>query len=245
MENNKRKNKGITLVALVVTIIILLILAGISISALTQTGLFGKAKLAKEKYKNAQEKENVTLSDYSNNINQEVITSDRALTNNEVLGKSNKKFKIEKNILEDENEGYIPILTSNNSSNFGIASSNIPNAWLAFDNNNNTYTYYESENISNSYVEFSTKGILMYIKKVTASVMTTGKSYNYYLQYLNKDNNQWITVNEGKISPCWENPIKIEGELNEAIYTTAIRIYTDTIKTSGNNFSVVSIQAYP
>ena len=82
MENNKIKNKGITLVALVVTIIILLILAGISISALTQTGLFGKAKLAKEKYKNAQEKENVTLSDYSNNINQEVITSDRALTNN-------------------------------------------------------------------------------------------------------------------------------------------------------------------
>ena len=51
LKENKKKNiKGITLVALVVTIIILLILAGISISALTQTGLFGKVKQAKEKY---------------------------------------------------------------------------------------------------------------------------------------------------------------------------------------------------
>ena len=42
------KNKGITLIALVITIVVLLILAGISISALTQTGLFGKAKQAEQ-----------------------------------------------------------------------------------------------------------------------------------------------------------------------------------------------------
>ena len=34
-----RENKGITLVALVITIVILLILAGISIQAITNTGL--------------------------------------------------------------------------------------------------------------------------------------------------------------------------------------------------------------
>ena len=45
------KNKGITLIALVITIIILLILEGISISTLTQTGLFGKAKQAEQKSK--------------------------------------------------------------------------------------------------------------------------------------------------------------------------------------------------
>ena len=44
-----RKNKGITLVALVITIIILLILAGISIQAITNTGLFANTKRAKEK----------------------------------------------------------------------------------------------------------------------------------------------------------------------------------------------------
>ena len=45
----QNRNKGITLVALVITIIILLILAGISIATLSQTGLFQKAKEAKEK----------------------------------------------------------------------------------------------------------------------------------------------------------------------------------------------------
>ena len=50
--------KGITLVALVITIVILLILAGISIQAITNTGLFANAKRASEesKYANAEEK---------------------------------------------------------------------------------------------------------------------------------------------------------------------------------------------
>ena len=47
-EETIREN-GITLVALIITIIILLILAGISIANLTQTGLFEKAQEAKEK----------------------------------------------------------------------------------------------------------------------------------------------------------------------------------------------------
>ena len=42
----KQENKGITLIALVITIIILLILAGISIRALTHTGVFQNAKQA-------------------------------------------------------------------------------------------------------------------------------------------------------------------------------------------------------
>ena len=40
------KNKGITLVALVLTIIILLILSGIAISSLTNTGLLKNASMA-------------------------------------------------------------------------------------------------------------------------------------------------------------------------------------------------------
>ena len=50
--------KGITLVALVITIVILLILAGISIQSITNTGLFANAKRASEesKYANAEEK---------------------------------------------------------------------------------------------------------------------------------------------------------------------------------------------
>ena len=57
----KNGQKGITLVALVITIIILLILAGISIASLTQTGLFGKAQDAKERTIKAQLKEEIEM----------------------------------------------------------------------------------------------------------------------------------------------------------------------------------------
>lgn len=62
------KNKGITLVALVITIIILLILAGVAISALTQTGLFDNAKQAKNATENAQNKEEGILNEYEKEI---------------------------------------------------------------------------------------------------------------------------------------------------------------------------------
>ena len=47
MKKYLRKTNGITLVALVITIIILLILSGVAIGILTQTGLFENAKRAK------------------------------------------------------------------------------------------------------------------------------------------------------------------------------------------------------
>ena len=67
---NMCNTKGITLIALVITIIILLILAGISISALTGSGLFEKAKLAKNRTKEAEELENQRLSEYETQINE-------------------------------------------------------------------------------------------------------------------------------------------------------------------------------
>ena len=61
MNKCKFKERGITLVALIVTIIVLLILAGISIQSITNTGLFANAKLAKEKSIEGQLKEEITL----------------------------------------------------------------------------------------------------------------------------------------------------------------------------------------
>ena len=61
MVTNEKLNKGITLVALVITIVILLILAGISIQAITNTGLFANAKKAKEKSMEGQLKEEISL----------------------------------------------------------------------------------------------------------------------------------------------------------------------------------------
>ena len=49
-----KRNRGITLIALVVTILVLIILAGVTINlSLGNNGIFSKAKLAKEEYSNA------------------------------------------------------------------------------------------------------------------------------------------------------------------------------------------------
>ena len=55
------KNKGITLIALVITIIILLILSGITIQSITNTGIFENANKAKLETKRSQIKEWLSL----------------------------------------------------------------------------------------------------------------------------------------------------------------------------------------
>ena len=73
----RKKNKGITLVALVVTIIVLLILAGISISMLTgQNGILNRASEAKEKAEVSEKKEKSDMADLEDLINETVdVTS--------------------------------------------------------------------------------------------------------------------------------------------------------------------------
>lgn len=72
----KRKNlvngeKGITLIALVVTIIVLLILAGISISMLTgQNGILNRAQEAKNKTEQAEKEEKEKLGDMEDILNE-------------------------------------------------------------------------------------------------------------------------------------------------------------------------------
>ena len=71
LRNTLRRNRGITLIALVVTIIVLLILAGISIAMLTgQNGILNRASEAKEKTRVAQEDETEKLQGYEKIINQ-------------------------------------------------------------------------------------------------------------------------------------------------------------------------------
>lgn len=65
----KYGQKGITILALVVTIIILLILAGITLSTVTSdSGILGRAKNAANIYRDSAKKENVVLNNYQNAI---------------------------------------------------------------------------------------------------------------------------------------------------------------------------------
>ncbi len=72
---NKNKDRGITLVALVITIIILLILATISIQSLTNTGLFKNAQKAKDETQNAAENQAKTLNEYEDELNKYISST--------------------------------------------------------------------------------------------------------------------------------------------------------------------------
>ena len=77
MKKKINGEKGITLIALVITIIILLILAGISISALTNQGLFKNAKIAQNATEKAEAEQGKTLNEYEDEINKYLSNSDK------------------------------------------------------------------------------------------------------------------------------------------------------------------------
>ena len=67
MKDDKR---GITLIALVITIVVLIILATVAINlSLGENGIFKRAKQAKEQYSNAQSHENDQVNELDNKIN--------------------------------------------------------------------------------------------------------------------------------------------------------------------------------
>ena len=102
-----KKINGITLVALVITIVILLILAGISISALTNTGIFQKAKDAKQKSADAELDQNTKLDSYENEIDNYLPKQN---SNKTVEQAKEKVLSTEKNIeLVDAKENKIVI----------------------------------------------------------------------------------------------------------------------------------------
>ena len=78
-----RKNKGekgITLIALIVTIIVLLILAGVSIAMLTgDNGILNQAQKAKNETKEAAKEENEILSGYEDKLNEYTNSDDGSL----------------------------------------------------------------------------------------------------------------------------------------------------------------------
>ena len=74
LQKKKLKEKGITLIALVVTIIILLILAGVTLNmAMNGDGLFSRARNAAEKYKKAQEDEAKLISEIGKEMYSEYV----------------------------------------------------------------------------------------------------------------------------------------------------------------------------
>ena len=98
-----KRNKGITLIALVITIIIMLILAGVSIGMLTgENGLFGQTKKAVKSYNTASEMETLNISVLNYNMtNNEVDKLGEKLSKKEVSNPNWHMIKDEENIYAD------------------------------------------------------------------------------------------------------------------------------------------------
>ena len=110
----KEKN-GITLVALVVTIIILLILATVSIQSLTNTGLFKSANKAKLETKRSQITEWLSLNlfevqaNYYNKTNEEILEIARQnAEKSEELKKLGKTVDVDGEVSTDEDGEKVP-----------------------------------------------------------------------------------------------------------------------------------------
>ena len=106
------KNKGITLIALVITIIVLLILAGITIQSITHTGILKNAKQAQLENKRGQISEYLKLKLINEQTNnpfgsaEEIITATRnnVIENIDDLKKIGKEVTIEETSTEEDGE---------------------------------------------------------------------------------------------------------------------------------------------
>ena len=103
MNKEMKNTRGITLIALVVSIIVLIILAGITIAALSgDNGILTRAKEAKQKTEQAQKEEEENITVAKQEILNHYAFMEELLTYGESKGKKYFSFV----------ESYIPALSS-------------------------------------------------------------------------------------------------------------------------------------
>ena len=111
MKVQKLKNKkGITLIALVITLIILLVLAGITVVALSgENGLFSKTKQAREKYSISEAKEKLTtkLMQLQTEVTDEEQRSATIEDINKLVDEDSKYYDKEIESVKDRNENKL------------------------------------------------------------------------------------------------------------------------------------------
>lgn len=98
-ENLKQTNKGITLIALIITIIILLILAMVSIRLVMNGGIITKTEKAVNDYKIAEEKEKIAIAYQNYKMGKYYKTEEQGELEKYFLGKNVE------NLLDEENSG--------------------------------------------------------------------------------------------------------------------------------------------
>ena len=204
MEKNE-KNKGVTLIALVITIIVLLILAGVSISTLTgQNGILKRAIEAKNTTEVASEKEGIQMA---------VTTSQMASANYTSIKKDglqselNSYFGKEKTTLEDNKDGSYTVTMNNSKRKYTIEDDGSIIEGV-YDKWNGTDSKEPTEKTSNEIHIYT----VAELKWIADKVNNDGNTFDGYTIYL--ENN--LDFGARETSGTWENTE------NEALKWTAI-----------------------
>ena len=132
-----KKENGITIIALIVTIVVLLILAGVSISLIIKrNGIISKAEVAKQKTEIANEKEKINLSALAAQANNE----DAVIRRND-FDKELKKFFNEDYTLEPDSDAEEYEVTCKKSGRKYTIKSGITKKNSDYELNNNNTTF--------------------------------------------------------------------------------------------------------
>ena len=187
-------NSGITLIALVVTIIVLLILAGVSINMLTgQNGILNRAAEAKEKTQNAQSEEKVKLAVMT------AVTDGNGTLTIENLKKELANYGI---TIPDNATFPVTVTTGNTSyliNQYGDTKDisdvkNIEANWTVADStnaNNNWYAYKDNEKKQAQVNAPKLADGMTAIKYSTDSELTTGSKW---ANAMTKDGSMWVWI---------------------------------------------------
>ena len=177
----KKKEKGITLIALVVTIVVLLILAGISISMLTgENGVITHAKLAKESTRGGDVQETIDLTIVDNELKETGKKTKETLVNE--LYNDGKLTEKEVEELQDTDTIEIGIVTVDFSGLNGDE-----------DEEAESYVGYYADVDGDGTVD----GVIYadLAKSVTGN-WDAGKGYNYDYSYTSQSNLKKYTISQ-------------------------------------------------
>ena len=186
MKRNIKLNQGITLVALVVTIVILLILAGVTIYFAVNSGLIGKAEEAKKKSEEATQNDLASLNNAENELDKYLknnFDKSKGVNTPEILtGMSKISFNPEKNVVKQGENGF---------------------------DENNWYNY-ENKEWANAMTQDGSMWVWIprYAYKLDSSTQTAD------VKFLVGTSNKWYDKTDGQVKelpegyivhPCFEN----------------------------------------
>ena len=98
MKEKLKEQKGITLIALIITIIVMLILAGVSINIIQNQGIITKSKTAVDKYQEEEIKEQIdNLNKEINPLRKEVVLCKDIIERSKKMEQNLQELSDEKN----------------------------------------------------------------------------------------------------------------------------------------------------